>query len=93
MLLAQSSFLSYSTPNTITIDKIEVSCHIPPRSLTLSWPNYSDLTIFGGKYEGMKEIACLEDGDCALFSEVISLYHQLFILLIQLYFRLFNLQK
>lgn len=73
MLLAQSSFLSSSSAtNMITSDKIEVSSHIPPRSLTNNWPYYSDLTIFGEKYEGMKEIACLEDGDSAWFTEVIS---------------------
>ncbi len=72
MLLAQSSFLS-SSLTALPTDKIDVLTRIPPRSLTSNWSYYSDLTIFGEKYEGMKEISCLEDGDNAWFTEVICL--------------------
>eukprot|EP01035_Chromulina_nebulosa_P067609 gene67609-92611_t len=55
--------LHYLTAQVHNLDRskdMEVLCTIPARSVGTNWPYYQDNTIFGERYEGLKEVTSIE---------------------------------
>lgn len=55
--------LNYLTAQVHNLDRskdMEVLCTIPARSVGTNWPYYQDNTIFGERYEGLKEVTSIE---------------------------------
>ena len=54
------NYLKAQVHNLDRSKEMEVPCTIPARSVGTNWPYYQDNTVFGERYEGLKEVTSIE---------------------------------
>ena len=73
-LLTGSPTSSLSITDASSCSALEVTCKLPGRAITTNWSYYQDNTVFGEKYQGMREITSVNgEGEGSWKSEVLGL--------------------